>query len=149
MPITLTSALFADGEATPTRSTCDGQNLSPPLSWTGVPSGATELALTMEDPDAPSGTFVHWVLWGLAPTVHELDEGVVPSGAHQGANGAGGRGYTGPCPPKGDAAHHYVFTLYALSKPVSVPDGARIDELRSAMEGDVIGTGRLVGRYGR
>src|SRR5919205_928402 len=83
MPLTLTSALFMDGETIPTRSTCDGQNLSPPLAWTGEPAGAAEFALTMEDPDAPSGTFVHWVLWGLPAAVHELDEGVVPSAAHE------------------------------------------------------------------
>jgi hypothetical protein len=149
MAMTLTSALFTDGQTIPTRSTCDGEGLSPPLAWTGQPAGTVEFALTTEDPDAPSGTFVHWVLWGVPASVHELDEGVVPASAHEGVNGTGKRGYTGPCPPKGNAPHHYVFTLYALSRAVSVPDGATIAQLRSAMDGAVLAEGRLTGRYAR
>jgi Raf kinase inhibitor-like YbhB/YbcL family protein len=149
MPMTLTSALFTDGDTIPTRSTCDGQSLSPPLAWTGQPAGTAGFALTMEDPDAPSGTFVHWVLWGLPASVHELDEGVVPTFAHEGVNGAGKPGYTGPCPPKGNGPHRYIFTLYALSRAVSVPDGATIAQLRSAMDGAVVAEGRLTGRYAR
>lgn len=149
MTMSLSSALFADDAMIPTRSTCDGEDVSPPLAWDGTPSAAAELALTMEDPDAPRGTFVHWVVWGIPPSTHELDEGVVPDGVHQGTNGFGKTAYGGPCPPKGDTAHRYVFTIYALSSRVSLPAGASIDDLRSTMDGNVLAQGRLVGRYGR
>jgi Raf kinase inhibitor-like YbhB/YbcL family protein len=147
--MTLTSTSFSDGGTIPTRSTCDGRNQSPPLAWTGVPAGAVTLALTTEDPDAPGGTFVHWVLWGLPATVHGLDEGAVPEGALEGVNGAGRRGYMGPCPPKGNGAHRYVFTVYALSEPVSLAPGATIAQLRAAMDGSILAEGRLTGRYAR
>ncbi len=149
MTMTLSSALFADDAMIPTRSTCDGEDVSPPLTWDGVPAGAAELALTMVDPDAPGGTFVHWVVWGIDPATHELDEGVLPDGVHQGRTGFGKTGYGGPCPPKGDQAHRYVFTIYALSSPVALADGASIDDLRSNMDGKVLAEGTLVGRYGR
>lgn len=149
MTMSLSSALFAADAMIPTRSTCDGENVSPPLMWDGVPPDAAELALTMEDPDAPGGTFVHWVVWGIPASAHELDEGVVPDGVHQGRSGFGKSAYGGPCPPKGDDAHRYVFTIYALSSRVSLGDGASIGELRSAMDGNVLAEGKLVGRYGR
>jgi Raf kinase inhibitor-like YbhB/YbcL family protein len=149
MTLMLTSALFADGEMLPTRSSCDGEDLSPQLEWTGVPAGTAELALTMVDPDAPGGTFVHWLLWGLPPRVHELEEGMVPKGVHQGKNGFGRIGYGGPCPPRGDRPHRYVFTLYALSSPLSLPDGASVDELEAAIDGNVIEQAQLIGRYAR
>jgi Raf kinase inhibitor-like YbhB/YbcL family protein len=149
MTLLLTSALFADGEMLPTRSSCDGEDLSPHLVWTGVPAGAAELALTLLDPDAPSGTFVHWLLWGLSPTTHELEEGMLPECAHQGTNGFGRKGYGGPCPPRGDRPHRYVFTLSALSSPLLLPDGASIDELDAALDGNVVESAQLIGRYAR
>jgi Raf kinase inhibitor-like YbhB/YbcL family protein len=149
MTMSLSSALFADDTMIPTRSTCDGEDVSPPLTWDGVPSGAAELALTMEDPDAPGGTFVHWVLWDIPASTHELDEGVVPDGLCQGTNGFGKTAYGGPCPPKGDKAHRYAFTIYALSSRVSLAEGASIDDLRSMIDGNVLAQARLVGRYGR
>jgi Raf kinase inhibitor-like YbhB/YbcL family protein len=149
MTLRLTSALFADGEMIPTRSSCDGEDLSPHLVWTGVPAGTAELVLTMMDPDAPSATFVHWLLWGVQPATHELEEGMLPARAHQGTNGFGRRGYGGPCPPKGDRPHRYVFTLSALSSALALPDGASAADLAAAMEGSVIEAARLTGRYAR
>jgi Raf kinase inhibitor-like YbhB/YbcL family protein len=153
MALLLTSALFADGDMLPTRSSCDGEDMSPHLEWIDVPDGTAEFALTMLDPDAPGGTFVHWVLWGLPSTSRELEEGVVPESAHDGArtgtNGFGRTAYGGPCPPKGDGPHRYVFTLFALSAPVSLPEGASLDELTAAMDGKVLEQAQLVGRYAR
>ena len=147
--IALTSPAFTDGGTIPRHYSSDGGDVSPPLAWLGVPSGARELALLVEDPDAPGGTFVHWVLFKLAAVTRGLSEGKVPAGARQGKNSAGNAAYTGPCPPKGDAPHHYEFTLYALSSALDLPEGAAPDEVRSAVATAALARGRLVGRYGR
>jgi Raf kinase inhibitor-like YbhB/YbcL family protein len=147
--IQLTSPAFADGGTIPKRYSCDGDETSPPLRWTGVPTDAKELALLVEDPDAPDGTFVHWVLFKLRPDLAGLEEGSVPDGARQGKNSAGSNAWAGPCPPEGDAPHHYEFTLYALRSPLSQPDGADADEVRSAVGDAAIARGRIVGRFGR
>lgn len=149
MSLLLTSALFADGEMLPTRSSCDGEDMSSHLTWTGIPDGTRELALTMLDPDAPGGAFVHWLVWGLTPDVHELEEGVLPSCAIEGTNGFGRVAYGGPCPPRGDRPHRYVFTLSALSSNLALPEGASHDELEAAMSGNVIEQAQLIGRYAR
>jgi Raf kinase inhibitor-like YbhB/YbcL family protein len=146
MAITISSTAFTDGATIPRRYTCDGANVSPPLRFAGVPSGARELALLVEDPDAPGGTFVHWVAWGLDPSNPTLQEGATPPGS--GTNGFGRRGYGGPCPPRG-APHRYIFTVYALSKRLDLPAGASADQLRRAVADAVIAEGRLIGRYGR
>ena len=147
--ISLASPAFAAGGRIPTKYACDGDDVSPPLSWSGVPAGAVELALTLEDPDAPNGTFVHWVLWGVDPRRPGLDEGAVPAGARQGRTSAGGQTeYVGPCPPEG-STHHYVFTLYVLDRRLDLPAGAPIGDLRAAMKGKVRGQGRLTATYGR
>jgi Raf kinase inhibitor-like YbhB/YbcL family protein len=119
--MTLTSPAFADGGTIPDLYTCKGANVSPPLQWTGVPAGAAELAITVTDDDADG--FVHWVLAGLAPDLTGIGEGAVPEGAVESVNGAHGEGWTGPCPPAGPA-HHYVFTLYALSRASGLSPGA-------------------------
>jgi Raf kinase inhibitor-like YbhB/YbcL family protein len=147
--IELTSSAFADGQPIPTRFTCDGGNVSPPLAWKGVPAGARELALLVEDPDAPGGTYVHWLLYGVKPETSSLSPGQVPAGARQGKTSAGETKYGGPCPPKGDAPHHYEFTLYALSKPSGLPAGASPDEVTTAVGKAALARGRLTGRYGR
>jgi Raf kinase inhibitor-like YbhB/YbcL family protein len=147
--IELTSSAFDDGGAIPRRFSCDGDDVSPPLSWSGVPDGARELALLVEDPDAPGGTFVHWVLFKLAPDTEDLGDGEVPQGARQGKNSRGDAGYAGPCPPEGDEPHHYEFVLYALSKPLDLPDGASADEVRAAVGDAALARGELVGRFGR
>src|SRR5689334_11602145 len=97
----LISPEFADREQNPPAFTCDGAGLSPPLRWSGVPDDAAELLITCEDPDAPSGTFVHWVMWGVDPDVGGIGPGTVPAGAHVGANDAGSIGYSSACPPRG------------------------------------------------
>ena len=146
MAITVSSTAFTDGASIPRRYTCDGENVSPPLRLAGVPSSARELALLVEDPDAPGGTFVHWVAWGFDPSSPTLPQGATPPGT--GTNGFGRRGYGGPCPPRG-APHRYVFTVYALAKRLDLPAGASADQLRRAVADAVIAEGRLIGRYGR
>jgi Raf kinase inhibitor-like YbhB/YbcL family protein len=146
MTITLSSTAFSDGGDIPRRYTCDGQDVSPSLSFAGVPSGTQELALLVEDPDAPGGTFVHWVAWGIDPSKAALAEGELPPGA--GTNGFRRRGYGGPCPPHG-TSHRYVFTVLALSRRITLPPGASADDLRRAVAGAAIAEGRLVGRYAR
>ena len=146
LTITVTSPAFGDGGDIPSRNTCDGQDVSPPLRFVELPSGTVELALLVEDPDAPRGTFVHWVAWGLDPGKAELGEGEVPAGA--GKNDFGKRGYGGPCPPKG-AQHRYVFTVFALSDRLELPPGASADDLKQAVSGRTLAEGRLIGRYAR
>ena len=145
----LTSTAFTDQGRIPERFTCEGQDISPPLEWSEVPEGSVMLALTCEDPDAPRGTFVHWVLWGLEPSKGGLASGEVGPDAGQGSNDFGRRGYGGPCPPPGHGTHHYHFTLYALRDSISLPDGATIAELRQAMKGNVLEEAVLVGTYER
>jgi Raf kinase inhibitor-like YbhB/YbcL family protein len=147
--IQLTSPAFQAGGTIPKRFSCDGENVSPPLKWTGVPSGARELALLVEDPDAPGGTFVHWLLFKLAPDTPGLAQGQVPDGARQGQNSAGDSAYAGPCPPKGDRPHRYDFILYALSSPLDLENGAHADEVRAAVSHDAMARGQLEGRFGR
>ncbi len=147
--IELRSPGFNDHAPIPARFAKDGDNLSPPLEWNGVPDSAAELALLCEDPDAPGGTFVHWVLSGLDPSVTGLSEGELPSGAIEGANDYGGTGYGGPQPPVGDPAHRYFFRLYAVGEPLGVSAGATAEELRRAMEGKELARGTLVGIYQR
>ena len=149
MTITLRSTAFADGDIIPGVYTCDGDDVSPPLEWSGVPSGTAGLAVVVEDPDAPGGTFVHWVLWGVDAGLSGLDEGSVPAGAREGRNDFGRAGWGGPCPPRGSDPHRYVFTLLALSEPLAVEAGVSADSVKRAAEGKVLAEGRLAGRYGR
>jgi Raf kinase inhibitor-like YbhB/YbcL family protein len=145
----LTSDAFADGEAIPERFSCDGQDVSPPLAWEGVPSGAAALALVMEDPDAPGGTFVHWTLFDVPPQVGGLREGEVPKGARQGENSFGKARYGGPCPPEGDEPHHYAFLVYALKSALELDAGAPPEDVRAAIGRAAIARGQLTGRFGR
>jgi Raf kinase inhibitor-like YbhB/YbcL family protein len=152
--IDLTSPAFDEGSAIASRYTCDGPGVSPPLSWALAPDDTQSLALIADDPDAPGGTFVHWVIYDLPPDTRRLPEGVpnrrtLPSGAKQGVNGAGGSGYTGPCPPSG--THRYFFKIYALdTRPgLGVGAGATAERLSDAMEGHVLAEGQLMGTYRR
>jgi Raf kinase inhibitor-like YbhB/YbcL family protein len=147
--ITLASTEFRNGGTIPSVYTCDGDDISPSLDWTGVPDGTRELALLMEDPDAPGGTFVHWVLFNIPPDEEGLADAQRPVGGRQGKNSAGDAEYTGPCPPEGDEPHRYEFVLYALSKPIDLPDGAGADEVRAAIQESAIARGTLTGRFGR
>ena len=147
-PITVTSAAFDAGEPIPQRFSCDGDNIWPPLTWSEIPAGTMEVALVVDDPDAPRGTYVHWVVLGIDPTRTELAEGVLPPGARQARNSAGDAAYAGPCPPDGPA-HHYRFTVYALQRTPDVADDATPDAAIQAIEAAATARGRLVGTYER
>jgi Raf kinase inhibitor-like YbhB/YbcL family protein len=142
----LTSPAFSNGASIPKRFTCDGAGVSPPLRWAATPRGTRSLALSVKDPDAPGGIFVHWTAWGISPRSRELARGQRPPA--EGRNSAGARGYTPPCPPSGPA-HHYVFRLYALHSKLRLAAGASPAAFDRALRGDVIATARLVGRYER
>jgi Raf kinase inhibitor-like YbhB/YbcL family protein len=145
----LSSTAFVDGASIPKRYTCDGEGASPPLTWTRVPSRAHSLALMVEDPDAPGGTFTHWSVWDMPRGSAGTAPGKVPPGSVQGANSGGQTGYTGPCPPPGDSAHHYVFRIYALDDDLGLKSGASPDAVRAAIGQHAIATGTLTGRYRR
>ena len=142
----LTSPAFSPGGAIPTTYACDGAGSSPPLHWTAPPRGTRSLALSVKDPDAPSGTFVHWTGWNLSPQRRGL--GIGRHAPVEGRNSAGTRGYIPPCPPRG-LAHHYVFRLYALRSKLRLVAGASPAAFDRALRGRVIATAKLVGRYQR
>jgi hypothetical protein len=149
----LTSPAFSDGERIPDRYTCVGEDVSPPLRWEGVPEGTKSFALVVEDPDAPGGTFIHWVLYNLPATISELAEGVprterLASGALQGVNDFGVVGYRGPCPPPG-APHRYFFILRALDVELDLKPGATKAQLERASQGHVLAEAELMGKYSR
>lgn len=153
MSIELTSTAFQAGATIPKTYTADGADRSPPLRWSEPPSGTKSLALICDDPDAPRGTWVHWVLFNLPGQTRELDEGVpttetLKSGAKQGKNDFGNIGYGGPSPPKGKP-HRYFFKLYALDVTVDLSPGATKAQLGDAMKGHILGEGQLIGTYGR
>ena len=153
MAIELKSAAFKSGQTIPRKHTCDGPDLSPPLEWSGMPEGTHSLALVSDDPDAPVGTWVHWVLYDLPGETRFLAEGVsttetLPRGGCQGRNDFGRIGYGGPCPPPG-RAHRYFFKLYALSSRVNLQPGATKEALLKAMQGHVLAETQLMGTYGR
>jgi len=153
MTIQLTSPAFVEGEFIPAKHTCDGEDVSPPLKWTGLPEGAKNLALICDDPDAPMGTWVHWVMFGLPPTVTELAEKVpttetLANGARQGINDFKRIGYGGPCPPSG-RPHRYFFKLYALNAEIPLKPGATKKELLRAMDGHILAEGQLMSKYQR
>ena len=143
----LTSEAFGHGEQIPRRHSCEGEDLSPPLAWSGLPEGTRSVALICDDPDAPSGTFTHWVAWGLDPAAGGLAEG--ESAPAEGRGGFGTAGYRGPCPPPGHGPHRYFFRLFALDAVPGVKPGAGRDELERALEGHVLESAELVGTYER
>lgn len=150
--IRITSPAFEEGGMIPRKYTCDGSDVSPPLVWTSVPEGAKTLALICDDPDAPMGTWVHWVVFNIPASTRELPENIPPqktlaSGAKQGINDFGKIGYGGPCPPGG--THRYYFKLYALDTEINLEAGATKTELLKAMEGHILAQGQLMGKYKR
>jgi len=146
-PLTLTSTAFDDGGTIPVAYTCRGEGKSPQLSWTNVPSGTKQFALIMQDPDTPIGTFVHWVVAGMAAKTRSIAENTEPADVVVvGVNGAGRPGWTPPCPPSG--VHRYIFTLYALGKKLTLPPGANAAAVRAAIKGKVLARAQLLGRYG-
>jgi Raf kinase inhibitor-like YbhB/YbcL family protein len=152
----LTSEAFGDGEAIPSRFTCDGEDIWPALSWEGAPDEAQSFALTMDDPDAPGGTFNHWLIYNMDAGARSLSESIDmaerplegPNGGFQGRNDFGDIGYGGPCPPGGQS-HRYDFRLYALDGLIDVGPGASKEELLAAMEGRTLAVATLTGTYER
>jgi Raf kinase inhibitor-like YbhB/YbcL family protein len=143
----LFSDSFSDGGDIPTRHTCDGENISPTLRWSGAPDGTRSLALIVDDPDAPAGTFTHWLAWGLDPAAGGLEEGA--RAPVEGRNDFGRIGYGGPCPPPGHGRHRYVFRLYALDTGLALAPGAKREQLERAIDGHVLQVAQLTGGYAR
>ena len=145
-PFTLESSAFQPNAMIPAQFSCDGANTSPPLTWHNAPDKTQSFALVVEDPDAPDGPWMHWILFNIPPTITKLDAGApVPDGAASGKNSWGAIGYRGPCPPIG--AHSYVFKLYALDKVLNLSSGADKDTVLNTMTGHVIGNAKLSGLY--
>jgi len=142
----LSSPAFASGGKIPASHTCDGDDMSPLLRITNVPDGTQALALVMDDPDAPMGTFDHWLVWNIPPDTTGIPEGTEPEGV-QGKTDFGKLGYGGPCPPSG--THTYRFKLYALDQQLDLPQGANKEQLSRAMEGHVLAQAVLKGNYSR
>ncbi len=153
MAIAITSPAFQEGDFIPKKFTCQGSDLSPALSWAGIPPAARSLALIVDDPDAPGGTWVHWVLFNIPAGAHGLAEGVpsrkvLEDGARQGLNDFRKIGYNGPCPPPG-SAHRYFFKLYALDTLLDLDGGTSKAQVDQAMKGHILAEWRIMGRYRR
>jgi Raf kinase inhibitor-like YbhB/YbcL family protein len=142
----ITSSAFQQGGNIPSKFSCDGANTSPPLQISDVPSEAKSLLLIVDDPDAPSGLFTHWVVWNISSKTTTISEGSTPKGV-QGTNDFGKSGYGGPCPPSG--THRYYFKIFALDRELDLPFGAKRGQLDVAMKGHVVAQGELMGRYAR
>jgi Raf kinase inhibitor-like YbhB/YbcL family protein len=143
----LTSTAFENGQEVAQRHTCDGDDRSPPLRWSGVPDGTRSLGLIVDDPDAPVGTFTHWLAWGIEPASDALPEG--EAAPVEGRNDFGSVGYRGPCPPPGHGPHRYFFRLHALDADLELEAGAGRKDLERALEGHVLEVAELMGRYER
>jgi Raf kinase inhibitor-like YbhB/YbcL family protein len=143
----LTSSAFVPGGSIPGRHACDGEDRSPPLSWSAPPDGTGSLALILDDPDAPGGRFVHWLAWGVKPGTAGLADG--QAAPLEGRNDFGTIGYRGPCPPRGHGAHRYRFRLHAVAGDLRLTAGAGVRELEQALSGQVLAVAELVGTYGR
>jgi Raf kinase inhibitor-like YbhB/YbcL family protein len=142
----ITSSAFQEGGNIPSKFTCDGGDTGPPLQIADVPSGAKSLALIMDDPDAPSGLFTHWMVWNISPQTNVIAEGSTPKGA-RGTNDFGKSSYGGPCPPSG--THRYYFKIFAIDRELDLAAGAKRGQLDAAMKGHVVAQGELMGRYSR
>ena len=152
MKLDIKSTAFGEGNSIPKQYTCDGADISPQLSWSQPPEGTGSMVLICDDPDAPMGTWVHWVLYGLSPDTLEISENIpddreVLGGAKYGVNDFHKYGYGGPCPPGG--THRYFFKLYAVNTVVDLDPGATKDEVLDAIKGHVLAQGQLMGRYSR
>jgi len=153
MTLSLSSTGFKEGDKIPVKYTCDGEDISLPITWGEPPQKTQAFALIVDDPDAPGGVFTHWVVFNIPGNVRQLGEGVpaqerLQSGALQGKNDFGRIGYGGPCPPRGPA-HRYRFTVYALDKPLDLKPGASKKQLLDAMKGHILAQGELMGTYQR
>jgi Raf kinase inhibitor-like YbhB/YbcL family protein len=144
----ISSIAFQNGALIPRKHTCEGKDVSPPLDLSGVPEKAQTLALIVDDPDAPRGAWVHWVVYAIPPRTTSFPEGEAPAGARQGRTDYGKTSWNGPCPPPGKP-HRYVFKLYALDNVVTLPAGATRSDLVDAMKGHIIEEAVLMGTYQR
>ena len=153
MAFTMTSSAFNNGGDIPRKHTCEGQDVSPALSWSDPPQGTQSYALIADDPDAPAGTWVHWVVHDLPPATHQLPEGVakteeIAGGGRQGVNDFRRTGYGGPCPPPG-SPHRYFFKLYALNSMLNLKPKAGKRDVEQAMQGHILAQAELMGKYKR
>lgn len=153
MAFTLTSTAFSEGSPIPKRHTCDGEDLSPPLAWQDAPAGTQSFALIADDPDAPMGSWVHWVMFNIPPHITSFVEGAgnqgdSPQRGIQGLNDFRRRGYGGPCPPRGKP-HRYYFKLYALDTTLDLRPGASKADVERAMRGHILATAQVMGTYQR
>jgi Raf kinase inhibitor-like YbhB/YbcL family protein len=144
----VTSPVFAGNQMVPRKYTCDGDDVSPSLEWRSMSKTAKSVAVICDDPDAPSGNFTHWIVYDIPPTVTKLEEGS-SGGGTEGVNSFGNVGYGGPCPPAADAAHHYIFHVYALDLEHLGRAGMSRPEVDAAMKGHIVAEGRLTARYQR
>lgn len=152
MTLSLTSNAFASGQNIPSKYSCVGREISPDLAWTGAPAATKSFALIVDDPDAPMGTWVHWLVYNIPATTHNLPEAVsagaqLRDGGLQGKNSSGKLGYNGPCPPSG--THRYFFKLYALDTVLNLSSGASKDQLLKAMDGHILAQGELAGTFSK
>ena len=147
--IVVKSPVLKEGAVMPAPFTCDGVDVSPPVAWIKLPQGTKSVALTMEDPDASGGDFVHWSLYNIPPIGVGIAAGQLPLGARQGRNSFGKEGHGGPCPPKGDDAHHYVITVYGLRQPIPIDVGTPPAKVRAEIARLALARGTLTTLYGR
>jgi hypothetical protein len=152
MSLSITSTAFKQGERIPSKYTCDGSDVSPGLEWSDVPGGTRSFTIIADDPDAPVGIWIHWVLYNVPGETRTLPEAVppdanLPDGSRQGKNSWGRPGYGGPCPPGG--THRYFFSLYALDTVLELPSGVSKDDLLKAMKGHILAEAELMGVYSR
>ena len=141
------TSVFSNNQAIPSKFTCDGENVNPKLNMTGIPANTKSLSLIVDDPDAPSGDFVHWVIWNIGAETTQIKENTNPAGAVVGKNDFGNNGYGGPCPPSG--THRYQFKVYALDKKLDLPAVSGKKELLAVMNGHILDQAQLTGIYGR
>ncbi len=152
MSLTISSAAFASGQSIPAKYSCVGREVSPPLTWSGAPANTKSFALIVDDPDAPGGTWVHWVMYNIPAAASDLPEAVQPGGqlsdgSLQGKNSYGNLGYNGPCPPSG--THRYFFKLYALDAMLNLSAGTSKQQLISAMQGHILAQGEWMGTFSK
>jgi hypothetical protein len=152
MPLSITSTAFKQGDRIPSKYTCDGSDVSPGLEWSDVPEGTRSFTIIADDPDAPVGTWIHWVFYNILGETRTLPEAVppdanLPDGSRQGKNSWGRPGYGGPCPPGG--THRYFFKLYALDTVLELQSGVSEDDLLKAMKGHILAEAELMGLYSR
>lgn len=143
----ISSPAFEHNGIIPSQYTCDGENMNPPLKFVGIPEATQSLVLILDDPDSPSGNWLHWILVNIEPSINSIQEGVIPAGVKQGINSFGNLGYGGPCPSSG--THRYFFRLYALDKKLETHPPFGREEIEQMMSGHIIAQAELMGQYGR